>query len=99
MLSILTEPSYPKAAIGIERETITAVALQREGKAQFGVKRAATVDLPNGLVTPSFLDRNISSPEQFKVLLQEAVVSAGLGKQKNWSVSLPSSTARAAILT
>ena len=31
--------------------------------------------------------------------MDEAVVSAGLAKQKNWSVSLPSNTARSAILT
>ena len=63
--------------------------LRKEGKGQFGVKRAATVQLPSGSVSPSFVERNISSPEQFKVLLQEAVVSAGLGGQKSWSVSLP----------
>ena len=99
MLSILTEPTYPKAAIGIERETVTAVSLRKEGKGQFGVKRAATVELPSGLITPSFVEQNISSPEQFKVLLQETVVSAGLAGQKSWSVSLPSNSARAAILS
>lgn len=34
-----------------------------------------------------------------RVLLDEATETAGLGKQKNWSVSLPSNTARTAILT
>ena len=85
MLSILTEPTYPKAAIGIERETVAAVSLRKEGKGQFGVKRAATVELPSGLITPSFVEQNISSPEQFRVLLQETVVSAGLAGQKIWS--------------
>lgn len=99
MLSILTQPNYPKAAIGLERETITAVALQKEGRNQYGVRQAASVELPTGLLSPSFTDRNISSPEQFKVFLQEAVTSAGLANQKNWSVSLPSNTARSAILT
>jgi hypothetical protein len=99
MLSILTEPNYPKAAIGLEHETVTAVSLQKEGRGKFGVKQAASVELPSGLLTPSFTERNISSPEQLKVLLQEVTVSAGLANLKNWSVSLPSNTARSAILT
>lgn len=99
MLSVLTEPNYPKAAIGLERTSVTALALQKEGRGQFGVKQAATIELPNNLLTPSFVERNISSPEEFRVLLEEAIVSAGLMNQKNWSVSLPSNTARSAILT
>jgi hypothetical protein len=99
MFSVLTEPNYPKAAIGLEREAVTALALQKEGRGQFGVKQASTIELPKNLLTPSFVERNISSAEQLRVLLEEAVVSAGLMSQKNWSVSLPSNTARTAILT
>lgn len=99
MFSALTEPNYPKAAIGLEREAVTALALRREGRDQYGVGQASTVDLPVNLLTPSFVERNISSPEELRVLLEEAVVSAGLMNQKNWSVSLPSNTARTAILT
>ncbi len=98
MFSVLTEPNYPKAAIGLEHEAITALALQKEGRG-FGVKQAATIELPENLLTPSFLERNISSAEQLRVLLEDAVASAGLMNQKNWSVSLPSNTARTAILT
>ena len=99
MLSVLTEPNYPKAAIGLERDAVTAIALEREGRGQFGVRQAATVDLPSGLLTPSFLEKNIASTEELSVLLEDVVVSAGLMSQKNWSVSLPSNTARTAILT
>ncbi|MEP7147452.1 MAG: hypothetical protein ABI857_01030 [Acidobacteriota bacterium] len=99
MFSVLTEPNYPKAAIGLEREAITALALQKEGRGRFGVKQAATIELPTNLLTPSFIERNISSAEQLRVLLEDAVASAGLMNQKNWSVSLPSNTARTAILT
>ena len=99
MFSVLTEPNYPKAAIGLEREAVTALALQKEGRGQFGVKQAATIELPSKLLTPSFVERNIASSEELRVLLQEAVASAGLMNQKNWSVSLPSNTARTAILT
>src|SRR6185503_8672913 len=99
MLSVLTQPNYPKAAIGLERETVTAIALEKEGRGRFGVKQAATIELPVNLLTPSFVEKNIASPEELRVLLEEAVVSAGLLNQKNWSVSLPSNTARTAILT
>ncbi|MGQ0541001.1 MAG: hypothetical protein ACT4O9_04020 [Blastocatellia bacterium] len=99
MLSFLTQPSLPKAALGLERGTITALSLQREGRGQFGVRQAATIDLPNNVLVPSFLDRNIISPEQFRFFLDEAVTAAGLLNQKAWSVSLPSNAARSAILT
>ncbi|HQU93848.1 MAG TPA: hypothetical protein PLK77_16245 [Pyrinomonadaceae bacterium] len=99
MFDFLTQPNYPKAAIGIEQNTISALQLRREGRGRFGVDRAATVELPRHLVTPSFTDRNISSIPEFGALLEEAVVSAGLLSQKSWSISLPSSTARSAILT
>ena len=98
MLSFLTEPNYPRAAIGLEREAVTALALRRSG-GSFGVKQAATVEMPAGLLRPSFTERNIASASEFRVILEEAVASAGLGGQRNWSVSLPSNTARAAILT
>jgi len=99
MFDFLTQPSYPKAAIGIEQNAISALQLRREGRGSFGIDRAATVELPSGLLTPSFTDRNIASVPEFRTLLEEAVVSAGLLSQKSWSISLPSSTARSAILT
>src|SRR5215207_9616992 len=99
MFSILTEPNYPKAAIGFERDAITALALQKEGRGRYGVTRAATLELPVSLLSPNFIERNIASSEELRVLLDELVASAGLMNQKNWSVSLPSNTARTAILT
>ncbi|MGD9564100.1 MAG: hypothetical protein AB7F88_15185 [Pyrinomonadaceae bacterium] len=98
MFSFLTQPNFPKAAIGFEKESVTALSLQREGRA-FGIKQAATVELPNNLLTPSFLEANIANSNELTVLLEEAVTSAGLLGQKAWSVSLPSNTARSAILT
>jgi Tfp pilus assembly PilM family ATPase len=99
MFSFLTQPTYPKAAIGIEKGSITALSLHREGRGAFGIRQAAAVELPAGLLNPSFLEHNISNQKEFSVLLEEAVASAGLLKQKNWSVSLPSNAARSAILT
>src|SRR6476661_5476468 len=98
MLSILTEPNFPKAAIGIEQEAVTALALQREGKGRFSIDRAATIEMPVNLLTPGFVERNIASQPEFRVILEDAVGSAGLMRQKNWSVTLPSNTARSAVL-
>lgn len=99
MLTGILQPNLPKAALGLDKDSITTVALQREGRGQFGVKQAATIELPENLLTPGFLEQNISSPSQFRVFLEEAVAASGLLDQKKWSVSLPSSTARTAILS
>lgn len=99
MLSYLTEPNYPRAAIGVEKDRITAVELQREGRGRFGIKRAATVEVPNGLIEPNFLEQNISDPVQTRAYIDEALTVAGLLGQKAWSASLPSNTARTAILS
>ena len=99
MLETLLEPNYPRAALGLEQESVTALALQKEGRGRFGIKQAATIVLPERLLTPSFTDVNIASTEEMLVMLDEAVTKAGLRNQKRWSVSLPSNTARTAILT
>jgi Tfp pilus assembly PilM family ATPase len=99
MLESLTQPNYPKAALGLELQNITALALQKEGRNRFGIKQAATIDLPVNLLTPSFTERNIANQNEMLVLLEEVVANAGLRRQKRWSVSLPSNTARTAILT
>jgi len=99
MLENLTQPHYPKAALGLEQTSVTALALQKEGKGRFGIRQAATIELPVHLLVPSFTERNISSADEMLVLLEEAVMTAGLRKQKRWSVSLPSNSARTAILT
>lgn len=99
MLSAITQPNYPKAAIGFEKDSITALALQKEGRGQYGIRQAATVDLPTNLLTPSFLETNIASPRELSVMIEEALEGSGLLNQKSWSVSLPSNTARTAIFT
>jgi len=98
MFSALTTPNYPNSALGIEENRITAVSLQGQGRGSFAVRQAATVDLPPGLVKPSFLEKNITNDFEFASYLREAAESAGMLGQKRWSIALPSSTARTAIL-
>lgn len=99
MFESLSKPGFPNAALGLEREGVTAIAVQRQGKGRFGIKQAATIGLPLGVLMPSFLDRNIADVGEFTGCLTDAVQNAGLGGQKRWSVALPSNTARTAILT
>jgi hypothetical protein len=99
MLETITQPNYPRAALGLEQESVTALALEKEGKGRFGIKQASTVELPVNLLTPNFTEQNISSTDEMLVMLDEVISNAGLSKQKRWSVSLPSNTARTAILT
>lgn len=98
MFSALTSPNYPNAALGIEEGRITAVSLQGQGRGSFSIRQAATVDLPSGLLRPNFLEKNINDSFEFSTCLREAAESAGLLSQKRWSVALPSSTARTAII-
>jgi Tfp pilus assembly PilM family ATPase len=99
MLSFLTQPQYPKAAIGIERDYVSALALEREGRGRYSLRQAATIEVPPHLITPGFLEQNISNQNEFAQILTEAVTNAGLLSQKRWSISLPSASARTAIIT
>lgn len=99
MLSFLTEPNFPKAALGIEDERVTVLSLQKEGRGTVGVRNAASVDIPGSLIQPQFFEPNISSRPGLRAVLQEAAGLAGLLAQREWSVALPSNSARTAILT
>lgn len=98
MLSKLLHPWYPATALGLERGLASVVELERRGKAG-SLRRAATVKLPESLLTPSFEELNIEDHTELAAALRELVVSAGLAKQKRWSISLPEATARTLILT
>ncbi len=99
MFSFLTEPSYPKAALGLERSSVSAVEVSRGGKRSFSVRGAAVIPLANGVLIPSFTERNILDVGAFRSALLEAMTGAGLMNRKRWSVSLPAEAARSAILT
>jgi hypothetical protein len=93
------QPNYPKAALGLERDFVTALALQKEGRRSFSIKQAATIELPDGLLKPDFVNKNIADPDEMSGFLEEVCFRAGLNGQKRWSVSLPGNTARTGILT
>ena len=96
--SKLINPRLPMAAIGLERGNATAVLLQRQ-RGQFALRRAAVSALPQSLLTPSFDERNIASAGEMADALAELVGSAGMSRQKRWSVALPEAATRAVIMT
>ncbi len=93
------KPNYPKCALGLEAESVTAVALRSEGRGRFGISQAASVELPDGLLVPSFLETNISNRDELLSIIEDVCLRAGLAGERRWSVSLPGNTARTTILT
>lgn len=97
MFQRLIKPSFPRTAVGIERDVLSAVALSRQKNA-FAVAQAASLDLPQGVLQPSFNETNVFEPAILIEALQKTALTAGLGRQKNWSVTLPAESARSSIL-
>jgi hypothetical protein len=93
----ILRPRFPACAVGLEKDAIAVVQLER-GRGGFVVKRAASVSLPTGLVRPGFDESNISDPAELAVALSDLLTSAGLLRQRKWSVTLPEATTRSAVL-
>lgn len=98
MLTRLLKPRFPSCAVGIESGIASVVQLDR-GRGGFVVKRAASVNLPPDLVRANFDENNISDPAELTSALSDLIISAGLLRQRKWSVAVPEASARAAILT
>lgn len=98
MLDKLLQPRLPSSAVGIESGEASVVQLER-ARGAYMVKRAATLKLPDDLLNPSFDESNVSDPGPLVEALSDLSTSAGLLRQRKWSVSLPEATTRSAILT
>ena len=97
-LSKLIHPWYPSTALGLEQGTASIVDLERRGNVG-NLRRAATMKLPESLIEPCFDEPNIADHRELAAALSELAGSAGLLRQKRWSVSLPEATARTLIVT
>ncbi|HEY0324026.1 MAG TPA: hypothetical protein VGC66_23965 [Pyrinomonadaceae bacterium] len=97
-LSRLINPRLPAAAIGLEAGEASAVLLERR-RSLFTIKRAATITLPRELLRPSFEETNISDMNELAEALAQLITSAGLQRQKKWSVALPGAATRSVIVT
>ena len=98
-LSKLINPWFPTTALGFEKGLATMVQLERGRGGTSSLRRAATVALPESLISPSFDEPNISNPAELTAALRELATSAGLLQQKRWSVALPDAASRTLILT
>lgn len=98
-LSKLINPWYPSTAVGFEKGLITMVQLERGRGGASSLRRAATVALPEALIRPGFDEPNISDLPELTAALTDLATSAGLIRQKRWSVALPDSSSRSLILS
>jgi len=98
LLSRFIDPWYPAAAIGLEKGVASVVQLERVRGSVCKLRRAATFNIAESLVRPSFEETNIESPPQLAAVLNDLAASAGLLRQKRWSLSLPEATARTLVL-
>ena len=98
MISKLLKPRFPACAVGIEKDSAAVVQLER-GRGGFVVKRAAAIDLSPDSVRPGFDHSNLADPADLVGALTDLTTSAGLLRQRKWSVALPESSARSAVIT
>lgn len=99
LISRLVDPWYPATAIGLEKGVASVVHLERVKGSACKLRRAASFNIDESLVRPSFDEANIENPAQLASILHELAASAGLLRQKRWSLSLPEATTRTLVLT
>ena len=99
LLSRIIDPHYPATAIGLEKGVASVVHLERIGGGASKLRRAATFNIADSLLRPSFDETNIPDQRQLASALSELATSAGLLKQRRWSLSLPEATTRTLVLT
>jgi hypothetical protein len=97
--SKLVTPWYPSTAVGLESNQASLVQIERGRGNVSRLKRAATVALDESLIRPSFDEPNVQSHSALASVLSDLAASAGLLKQKKWSIALPEESIRSAIVT
>jgi len=96
-LQKLIQPRFPSCAAGIESGAASVVQLDRS-RGGFVVTRAASVALPPDVVHASFDQPNLSDPASLQRALTDLITSAGMLRQRKWSVALPEASTRSAII-
>ena len=99
LVSRLIEPWYPATAIGLEKGVASVVHVERLKNNAYRLRRAATFNISESLVRPSFDQPNIEDRAQLATVLNDLAASAGLLRQKRWSLALPEATTRTLVLT
>jgi len=99
LFSKIIDPRYPATAIGLEKGVATVVHLERGSGQTCRIRSAATIEIQDTLIRPNFDEQNIDNVPQLAAVLRELASSAGLLRQKQWSISLPEATTRTLVLT
>ena len=99
LISRIIHPWYPATALGLEKGIVSVVHLEKGRGNTCTVRRAASFELAESIIRPGFDQRNIENPRQLASILSEAATSAGLLRQKRWSLSLPEATTKTLVLT
>ena len=99
LLSRLVDPWYPATAIGLEKGVASVVQLEPVKGSACKLRRAATFNIAESLVRPGFDEPNVENTAELAGVLKELATSAGLLRQKRWSLSLPEATTRTLVLT
>ncbi len=99
LLSRFIDPWYPATALGLEKGVASVVQLERTRGSACKLRRAATFNIDESLVRPSFDEQNIVNGAQLAAVLKDLATSAGLLRQKRWSLSLPEATTRTLVMT
>jgi hypothetical protein len=99
VFSKLVRPWYPSTALGLEKGIASIVEIDRKRARGYSLRRAATISLGESLIQPDFDQSNVLDKSELAAALAELAASAGLLRQKKWSVTLPGATTRSLILT
>src|SRR6185369_13168150 len=99
LLSRFIDPRFPATALGLEKGIASVVQLERIRGSACKLRRAATFNIDESLVRPGFDEPNVPNTAQLGAVLRDLATSAGLLRQKRWSLSLPEATTRTLVLT
>lgn len=99
IFSRIIDPWYPATAIGLEKGLASVVQLERVKGNACRLKRAASANIGDSLIRPSFDEPNIQNGAQLAAVLKDLATSAGLMRQKRFSLSLPEATTRTVVFT
>lgn len=99
LFSKIVDPWYPATAIGLEKGIASVIQLERGKDNTAKLRRAATFNIAESLLRPGFDEPNIADRAQLATVLNDLAASAGLLRQKRWSLSLPEATTRTLVMT
>jgi Tfp pilus assembly PilM family ATPase len=99
LFSKIVDPWYPATAIGLEKGVASVIQIERGKDNTSKLRRAATFNIAESLLRPSFDEPNIADRGQLATVLNDLAASAGLLRQKRWSLSLPEATTRTLVMT